>query len=165
LAGPHVPSPAALCFVAALHAWHKAWQAVAQHTPSTQKPDAHWPAVPHTAPLASLALHVPASQKFPAVQSASAVHGDMQPPLRHTYGAQSTPVVTVTQPPIPSHSWPLTRLPVHTVAPQLVVASYNLHPPAPSHWPSCWQVLGASAVHSLSGSRPAATNPHWPSLP
>jgi hypothetical protein len=56
--------------------------------------------------------------------------------------------------PMPSQICPLTELPTHAAAPHEVPTAYNWHAPLPSHCPSCWHVVGGSAVHSLSGSIP-----------
>jgi hypothetical protein len=47
---------------------------VSQQTPSTQFPDVQAPAPEHDDPFPSFATQLPAEQKSPAAQSASAVH-------------------------------------------------------------------------------------------
>jgi len=66
------------------HASHCPLHAVSQQTPSAQLPDVHCPAEAHAAPLAFFAVHVPALQKSPAMQSASVTHVDKHAVDPHT---------------------------------------------------------------------------------
>ena len=56
---------------ARLQASQAAAQAVLQHTPSTQFPEAHSLPAPQVAPGAFRAVQLPAPQKLPAAQSAA----------------------------------------------------------------------------------------------
>jgi hypothetical protein len=58
---------------------HAPLQASAQHTPSTQKPLAHWPAAAQEAPM-GLRPQLPPLQVFPAAQSESAAQVATQAP-------------------------------------------------------------------------------------
>jgi hypothetical protein len=84
-----------------------------QQTPSTQNPEAHSCALPHTAPF-SLRPQLPATHFVPA-QSASDVHiakHAFVAPL-HWNGLQ-TVVGPTLQRPLPSHTWlPVTDAPLH----------------------------------------------------
>jgi hypothetical protein len=46
-----------------LQAWHVPAQAVLQHTPSTQLPEAHWSGDAQSRPWPFFAAHAPSSQK------------------------------------------------------------------------------------------------------
>jgi hypothetical protein len=48
---------------------------------------------------------------------------------------------------------------------QTVPLAYRRQAPAPSHVPSFPQLAAPSSAHWLSGSAPAGTSMHWPSLP
>jgi hypothetical protein len=53
-----------------LQAWHVPSQAVLQHTPSTQLPEAHWSAAVQDRPGPFFRVHTPLSQKWPGLQLA-----------------------------------------------------------------------------------------------
>jgi hypothetical protein len=50
-----------------LHRRQLPLQALLQHTPSTQNPDAHWHVLLHDAPFARLALHAPLTHTLPVL--------------------------------------------------------------------------------------------------
>jgi hypothetical protein len=58
-----------------LHASHVPPQALLQHTPSTQLPDAQVRPAVQAVPFGVLAVHTPPAQWLPLLQSASALHG------------------------------------------------------------------------------------------
>lgn len=53
------------------HALHAPVQAELQHTPSTQKPEAHRPEAEHAVPFASRSTHRPAWQERPDAHCSS----------------------------------------------------------------------------------------------
>lgn len=110
----------------------------------------------HEVPFAPLALHVPASHQLPAVHCASLLHGLVQPVPEQMYGAQSVPTLSTPHTPLPSQTWPLSRLPTQVLAPQEVPLLYSRHLPVPSHWPSFWHVVEESAEQLSWGSSPVA---------
>jgi hypothetical protein len=151
------------------HAAHVAPQAVSQQKPSTQLPVSHSsaPMAPlHTLPCVSCGWHmlVAVLQKLPTAQSALVVQLFRHAVPPHTYGSQllvmlpwQLPVLqvpcVVSMPPAheaATHTVPLGRS--HAFAPSVPLQS------------ACMQ-LGVSAVHSLSGSVPAAYAVQVPSEP
>ena len=67
--GEHVPSEPGTS-----HASHCPLQAVLQHTPSTQLPDAHWALVVQPMPAGMRVTQVPDWHRRPVAQSVSDVH-------------------------------------------------------------------------------------------
>jgi len=90
-------------------------QALWQHTPSMQKPEAHSPAAPQVCPI-GLGPQVWFTQAAPVSQSASTLHALVQAPAAQRKGWQSrTPGAP--QVPSPSHvPAVLSRLPVQVGA-------------------------------------------------
>jgi hypothetical protein len=71
--GPHAPS-APLVFSLALHDVQLPVHAPSQQTPPAQKPLAHWPLLPHAAPLPPFAVQTPDAQYAVDTQSPSVAH-------------------------------------------------------------------------------------------
>lgn len=76
--------PSAWPVSAAEQAWHVPEQAVAQQTPSTQKPEPHWSAAEHAAPVPFFAVQTPDAQYAVLTQFVSAAQD-----ARHAVAAKS----------------------------------------------------------------------------
>lgn len=120
------------------HASHCSPHAVAQQTPSAQKPEVHSASPPHVSPSASRGVHTPAEQNAVALQSPSTVQSPAQSTGPHENGAQSC-VRSAGQLPVPTQVSSRTATPpVHDPVRQTVSAPGNVHPAVvvPSHVPS-----------------------------
>src|SRR3954465_4509312 len=84
--------------------------------------------------------------------------------LAQAYGEQLL-VVDGLQVPSPLQAKPVCTPDEQLVAPQLVPGTYSSQDAEPLHEPSRLHVPAPSSGHSLSGSLPARTLPHVPSLP
>jgi hypothetical protein len=147
-----------------VHAWQSPPQAASQHTPSTQKPEAHCVAAVHAAPLPCGGTQAPPTHTLPETQCELAVQGFLHAPEAQAYGAHAVPM-PFTQAPVPLQILGVERLPAHTLAPQPVPEAQSAQAPAPSQAPLVPQVEAAVAAHSSSGSAPAAMGPQVPSVP
>jgi hypothetical protein len=96
----------------ARHVSHGPVHAVLQHTPSAQKPEAHWPCSLQLPPLETSTSHWPSTQRWPEPQS--------------THALPSAPHA-VTWSPV-THSVPLQQ-------PEHVEESHDVEPPPPPTWP------------------------------
>lgn len=92
--------------------------ALSQQTPSTQKPEVHWPLPLHDVPLPSFGLQTPPEQNVVVVQSVSVAQSPRQAFAPHENGAQSC-VFFAGQLPVPEHRASRTATPaVHDPARQ-----------------------------------------------
>jgi hypothetical protein len=140
-------------------------QATLQHTPSAQKPEAHSSAAPQCEPLGffpQLAL----THWWSPTQSLFCAHLSKQAPVAslQPYGAQMNPGAGRQRPPPSQTSAPTTAPASQCPLPHEVPAVYLRQAPAPSHVPSCPQVIGSEAAHVCvsRGFVPAGTNVQVP---
>jgi len=111
-----------------LQALHFAWQALAQHTPCSQKPVAHSLAPPHATPLA-LSTHALPLQVAGETQSVELLVCEqlvLQTPLvvSHANDPGQVPVVAAAQVPAPSQVRCVVKVaPLHVPAAQTVAAA------------------------------------------
>src|SRR5687767_3905152 len=93
-------------------------QAVSQHTPSAHAPLSHSRPSRQSAASGFFGAQVPPTMQYPSVASQEASSAQVVPQMlpTHGYGAQAT--VSSLHWPAPSHTWPLTSLSLHAVAPQ-----------------------------------------------
>jgi hypothetical protein len=140
--------------------------AVAQQTPSTQKPDAQSAAAAHAAP-GGFGPQLPLTQAAPPTQSASLAQSarHASPACLHMYGPHESDA-TASHAPAPSQraAW-LTVAPAHDCARQIVPAEYCAQVPVPSQKPLPPQLAALSSGQSLRGSAPTGTLVHVPTLP
>jgi hypothetical protein len=162
--GPQTPS-APLPFFAIEHAWQRPLHAVAQQTPSTQKPEEHWLDVEQGPPLPEATPHTPPLQVYPAAQSALVAQVVLHALPLHAYGVQSMPPPCGTHVPAPLQACVFRTVPWHVGIPHIVPSAQSWQAPAPSQKPSVPHVDWACAEHSLSGSVPAVMGPQVPSAP
>ena len=132
-----------------------------QHTPSTQKAEAHWEDAVQAAPSAFLLAQVPLSQMKPPLQSASSVQPWRQPLLPLHTAAPHSPAGSA-----PSGSaMQVPRLPATLHASQVPVQALPQHTPSTHrpepHCPAALQAVpGANfATHAPPTQRNPA--PHW----
>jgi hypothetical protein len=140
-------------------------QAPSQHTPSTHWPDTHSAPPPQGWPMIFLP-HWPATQAWPASQSASTLHELVQAPAVHRNGPQGC-TFCGRHVPLPSHvPAVLRRVPVHEGAMHWVSAAYSSQPPKPSHVPVCPHEVAPWSLHWPRGSgTPWSTAQHVPMRP
>jgi hypothetical protein len=140
--------------------------AVAQQTPSTQKPDAQSLAAPQGAP-GGFGPQLPFTHAAPPTQSALLAQSARQAPpaASHMYGPQES-VAVVPHAPAPSQraAW-LTLDPEQDCARQIVPAAYSAQAPVPSQAPLRPQLAMPSSGQSSRGSLPTGMFVHVPTLP
>jgi hypothetical protein len=140
--------------------------AVAQQTPSTQKPEAQSAAAAHAAP-GGFGPQLPFVHTAPPTQSALLVQSERQVRAApsHMYGPQeSVDEVPHAPAPLQRAAWE-TVDPLQDDARQIAPAAYSAQEPVPSQVPSRPQLATPSSGHSLRGSAPTGTLVHVPTLP
>jgi hypothetical protein len=109
---------------AAEQASHELVHAVAQQTPSTQKPLAHASGALHAAPTGCFAVQIVPAQKKPAAQEASLVQAARQLVAPQTYGLHAATPPPWLQPPAASHVLAAVAAPfAHEATPHVVPAA------------------------------------------
>src|SRR6185369_11474693 len=111
--------------------------------------------------------HAPIVQMLPLAQSAVVAHvvRQLSPDDAHVYAPQGAGT-TMRQVPPPLHVRAGIDVPaLQLAAPHTVPLAYLRHAPLPSHAPSVPQLAAPWSAHWFSGSVPAGTSMHRPSLP
>jgi len=135
-----------------------------QQTPWAQLPELHSPLPAHAVP-SDFRPQLPVLQTLGDAQSALVVQVVRQAPVPHAKGAQLEDVA-VWQVPVPLHvRADVTVDPVQVAAAHCVPAPYRRHAPLPLHMPSVLQLAAPRSAHWFSGSAPAATLVHTPTVP
>jgi len=140
---------------------------MSQHTPCWQVEEAHSLPTVQGAP-GTLRPQTPPLHTLPPAQSVLSRQLTRQVPLApHMYAPQETVPVGATQIPAPSHFE--AAAPTEPVGGQVgslhvVALEYLSQPPVPSQKPSVPQVSRPLSAHCPSGSVPAGTAVHAPSL-
>ena len=140
-------------------------QALMQQAPCSQKPLAHSVVLVQAAPFGFFEQMVPL-QVLGNTQSELLVQLVRQVPFVPHMKAPQLPPVTVRQVPAPSQVRAgVNMVPMHIDAAQVVPLAYDRQPPEPSQNPSVPQLADPWSVHWFSGSWPAGTLVHVPTVP
>jgi hypothetical protein len=146
------------------HDWHVPAHAALQQKPCAQNPDAHSVAPPHAAPM-DFFPQLPALHTFGLLQSALVVQVVLHAPVPQTNGSQLE-VVAAWQVPVPLQvRADVSVTPVQLAAAHCVPDAYRRQAPLPLQKPSVPQAAAPLSVHWFSGSCPAGTFVHVPTVP
>jgi len=141
-----------------------ALQVVAQHTPWAQTPLVHSVPALQAVPFVFF-VHTPPLQMLGLLQSALVVQLVLHAPVPQRYGSQLD-AVPAWQVPVPLQvRREVSVAPVQLAAAHWVPETYRRQAPLPLQKPSVPQAAAPLSVHWLSGSCPAGTFVHVPTVP